>query len=177
MLVLWLGQESSSVQIFLQLLEIGLMMTVGIGLIAMCKFRRDDTKDLNKASTIVSMPEVRRFKLDPSEKETQQEVEVDLDEMLDGGGGIAADNPSAEKHMVAVDAKAEKNQPEEQMKKLDDLQKKQQKGKVKDNKIGNILIIIVLDKPSNAITFRFAPNIIIIFSDCSSDLLSSRESR
>ncbi|VDP13628.1 unnamed protein product [Onchocerca flexuosa] len=68
-----------------QLLQLVIVMTVTIRLIAMCGLRKSERKDLTKASTIVSMPEVRKFKLDLSE-ETQKELDVDLDAALDNIG-------------------------------------------------------------------------------------------
>ncbi|OZC07951.1 hypothetical protein X798_05058 [Onchocerca flexuosa] len=82
MLNSWLKQESPNVYAYLELV---IVMTVTIRLIAMCGLRKSERKDLTKASTIVSMPEVRKFKLDLSE-ETQKELDVDLDAALDNIG-------------------------------------------------------------------------------------------
>uniref|UniRef100_A0A1I8EZR0 Uncharacterized protein n=1 Tax=Wuchereria bancrofti TaxID=6293 RepID=A0A1I8EZR0_WUCBA len=87
MLDSWLKHESFNVYIYSQLLQMVVVMTV----VVMCALRKSEEKNLTKASKIVSMPEVRKFKLDLSEKQ-QQEVDVDLDAQLDD---IGCETPAA----------------------------------------------------------------------------------
>ncbi|VBB34036.1 unnamed protein product [Acanthocheilonema viteae] len=62
-----------------------IVTAVMIWLVIMCARRKSEGKDLTKASNIVSMPEVRKFKLDLSGKQ-QEEVDVDLDMQFDDVG-------------------------------------------------------------------------------------------
>uniref|UniRef100_A0A915PLC6 TPX2 C-terminal domain-containing protein n=1 Tax=Setaria digitata TaxID=48799 RepID=A0A915PLC6_9BILA len=88
----WSRKEQSHVYIYLQvtkisdndkLLQAVIAIVVASWLVTVCALRKGERKDLMKASNIVSMPEVRKFKLDFSEKQQQQEVDVDLDAALD----------------------------------------------------------------------------------------------
>ncbi|VDN93667.1 unnamed protein product [Brugia pahangi] len=99
MLDSWLKQESFNVYVYSQLLQMVIVMTV----VVMCSLRKGEEKNLTKASKIVSMPEVRKFKLDLSEKQ-QQEVDVDLDAQLDDIGCETPAAPEGTPEVVSTDA-------------------------------------------------------------------------
>ncbi|VDK73232.1 unnamed protein product [Onchocerca ochengi] len=108
MLNSWLKHESPNVYTYLELLQLVIVMTVTIRLIAMCGLRKSERKDLTKASTIVSMPEVRKFKLDLSE-EMQKEVDVDLDAALDNIGNETPIKGNAAREVITQTNGAVKN--------------------------------------------------------------------
>ncbi|VDK72427.1 unnamed protein product [Litomosoides sigmodontis] len=83
--------------------------------------RKSKEKDLTKASKIVSMPEVRKFKLDLSGKQ-QQEVDVDFDVQFDdvcagneAAAGIDNEAPKtadATRNLIPVDVQQRKQNSE-----------------------------------------------------------------
>ncbi|VDM08104.1 unnamed protein product [Wuchereria bancrofti] len=91
-------------------------MVVVMTVVVMCALRKSEEKNLTKASKIVSMPEVRKFKLDLSEKQ-QQEVDVDLDAQLDDIGceTLAAAAAAAEgtPEVISTDALQETKRKDE----------------------------------------------------------------
>ncbi|CAG9535653.1 unnamed protein product [Cercopithifilaria johnstoni] len=88
-----------------------------VWVVIMCASRKSEGKNLTKASKIVSMPEVRRFKLDLSGKQ-QQEVDVDFDIQFDdiGGGNEAPITTNATPKLVSMDVLQKTKRKSEQCK-------------------------------------------------------------
>uniref|UniRef100_A0A0R3RRZ6 Uncharacterized protein n=1 Tax=Elaeophora elaphi TaxID=1147741 RepID=A0A0R3RRZ6_9BILA len=104
---------------------------VTMWLVILCSVRKNEGKDLAKASKIVSMPEVRKFKLEMSGKQ-QQEVDVDLevpfDDLTPGNGTSAAANTTPE--VVSADAHQKSKRKSEMSKKEESTQSSFTKQKI-----------------------------------------------
>ncbi|KAM3716929.1 tRNA pseudouridine synthase [Dirofilaria immitis] len=105
---LWFAKGSSNIYIYLELLQIMNAIMITIWLVAICGLRKGERKDLIKASKIISMPEIRKFKLDLSEK-LQQEIDVDLDVALNDIGKEASMTENAAQKMITQTTDVIKN--------------------------------------------------------------------